>query len=62
MLLDTPVTVVAFRSDERNVMQCQIERGDKKRWIGVGELDGDNLPDDFRHVLSLYEAWSTGRY
>jgi hypothetical protein len=61
-LLDVQIKVIAFRAGPRNEMQCQILRGEKKRWVGVEDLDEEKLPADFLHVLGLYKAWSEGRY
>jgi len=61
-LLGMPITVLSFRVNDALAVQCQVKRDEKTRWIGIEDLDEENLPDDFRHVLMLYRAWSSGTY
>jgi hypothetical protein len=60
-LLGIDVKVTKFRVNDQNIVQCRIARGDRKRWIGVDDLDNEGLPVDFVHIRSLYRAWSSGR-
>lgn len=61
-LLGTPVEVQGFRVNNANVVQCLVVQGERKRWIGVEDLDEEGLPADFHHVLTLYRAWIKGGY
>ncbi|MDR3706865.1 MAG: calcium-binding protein [Capsulimonadaceae bacterium] len=61
-LLGIDVKVTKFRVNDQNIVQCHVVRGEKKRWIGVHDLDDEGLPADFVHIRSLYRAWSSGRY
>jgi len=67
-LLGIPVQVQGFRVNDANAVQCQVVResqegkGTKPRWIGVEDLDEEGLPDDFRHVMTLFRAWVEGDY
>jgi hypothetical protein len=61
-LLGMPVEVLDFQISDANALQCLVETEDrkKKRWIGIEDLDEEDLPEDFRHMLDLYEAWRSG--
>lgn len=59
-LLGVPVEVQGFRANNANALQCQILREEKQRWIGIEDLDEEGLPQDFRHLLTLYRVWSKG--
>jgi hypothetical protein len=61
-LLDIPVEVQAFRANDSNVMQCQVLRAGKQRWVSVEDLDVESLPQDCRHLVELYSAWVSGDY
>ena len=61
-LLGMPVEVQAFRLDNGNTLQCQVSREQKRRWVSLEDLDEENLPEDCRHLLTLYCAWIDGNY
>ncbi|MBV9852020.1 MAG: hypothetical protein JO250_20330 [Armatimonadetes bacterium] len=65
-LLGTPVEVQNFRVNDAGMVQCLVVRDSpqlqRQRWVGVEDLDDEGLPDDFRHVLTLYRAWASGDY
>ena len=65
-LLDIPVEVQGFRVSDAGAPQCLVVKDgapqQKQRWVGVEDLDETGLPADFHHLLTLYQAWSSGRY
>lgn len=61
-LLGMPVEVLGFRISRADVLQCEVIRANKQRWVGIEDLDEDGLPDEMQRLLSLYEAWQTGDY
>ena len=61
-LLGVPVQVTGFRAADSGAIQCEVVRDKRKRWIGVEELDEEELPEDMAHVLGLYRAWIEGAY
>ena len=63
-LLGVPVEVTQFQVSDANVLQCLVTRKkeNRQRWIGVEDLDDENLPEDCRHLLTLYRAWLGGDY
>jgi hypothetical protein len=61
-LLGMPVEVQGFRINNANSIQCQVQSKKAQRWIGVEDLDEEGLPEDFQHVLKLYQAWVAGNY
>ena len=61
--LGKPVTVLAFDSDARHGIRCEIQgEGIGKRWVGVDTLDVESLPEGAREVVEAFEAWSEGDY
>lgn len=61
--LGKPVSVLAFDSDPRHGIRCEIEgEGIGKRWVGVDTLDEESLPERVRAVVEAFEAWSEGDY
>lgn len=61
-LLGMPVEVQGFRLNKVNVLQCRVVREGRQRWVGIEDLDEESLPEDFRHLLTLYRAWVEGSY
>jgi hypothetical protein len=63
-LLGVPVEVQEFQVSDSNALQCLVvrEKEKRQRWIAVEDLDDENLPEDCRHLLSLYRAWLEGDY
>lgn len=61
-LLGIPVEVQEFSLSDADTPQCLVLREDKERWIGVEDLDEEGLPEDFQHVMMLYQAWLSGDY
>ena len=61
-LLGMPIEVTDFRVNDANTIQCQVLRENKRRWVGVEDLDEEGLPADMNHVLTLYHAWLAGDY
>jgi Calcium binding len=57
-LVGVPVTVLGFRATNNCTIQCQVRADKKERWIGVGDLDNEKLPDDMQHFLVLYRYWA----
>ena len=61
--LRKPVTVLAFDSDSRRGVRCEIQgEGTRRRWIGVDALDEESLPPGVREVLEAFDAWAAGGY
>jgi hypothetical protein len=55
--LGKPVTVLAFESDARHGIRCEIQgEGIGRRWIGVDSLDAESLPGEVQEVLEAFEA------
>jgi hypothetical protein len=52
--------VIDFRLNDANTVQCQVLRENKRRWVGVEDLDEEGRPVDIQHVLTLYHAWLEG--
>ena len=61
-LLGMAVEVQGFRLNSANTLQCQVLREKQQRWVGIEDLDEEGLPEDYRHLLKLYDAWNTGDY
>ncbi len=61
-LLGLPVTVTEFRANSSDVLLCRVTNGNKKRWIGVEDLDEEGIPDDMQRYLALFNAWNEGDY
>ena len=63
-LLGVPIAVQGFRVNDAGTPQCLVVRDSPphQRWVGVEDLDDENLPDEFSHVLTLYRAWLSGGY
>ena len=61
-LLGTPVEVQGFQAGDEGALQCLVVGKDRKRWIGVQDLDPEGLPADFADLLGLYQAWRAGDY
>lgn len=61
-LLGIPVEVQGFRVSDANALQCLVVREKRQRWVGVEDLDEEGLPEDCRHVLTLYRTWLEGGY
>jgi hypothetical protein len=61
--LGQEVTVLAFESDTRHGLRCEVERETgSPKWIGVDVLDFDSLPEAVQEVLEAFEAWTEGDY
>ena len=61
--LGKPVTVLAFDSDTRHGVRCEIQgEGIGRRWVGVDTLDEESLPEGVREAMEAFEAWSEGDY
>jgi len=61
--LGKPVTVLAFDSDTRHGIRCEIQgEGIGRRWVGVDTLDVESLPEGVREAMEAFEAWSEGDY
>jgi hypothetical protein len=61
--LEKPVTVLAFESDARHGIRCEIQgKGVGRRWVGVDTLDVESLPEEVRDVMEAFGAWSEGDY
>jgi hypothetical protein len=55
--LGKPVTVLAFDSDARHGIRCEIQgEGIGRRWVGVDTLDLESLPEGIREVLEAFDA------
>ena len=61
-LLGMPVEVIGFRLSKTDILQCEVIRQEKQRWVGIEDLDDDGLPADMQHLLGLYRAWQSGDY
>jgi hypothetical protein len=61
-VLGMPVEVVGFGLSKADTLQCQVNHGDKQRWLSVEDLDAEGLPADAQHFLALYRAWQNGDY
>ena len=61
-LLDTPIEVQGFQIGDNDALQCLVIAKNKKRWIGLQDLDPEGLPEDFADLLGLYQAWLAGDY
>jgi hypothetical protein len=49
------------KQKQGNFRQQEKQKQEKlQRWILVEELDNEKLPEDFRHLLSLYRTWLKG--
>jgi hypothetical protein len=61
--LGKPVTVLAFDSDTRHGIRCEIQgEGVGRRWVGADTLDEVSLPEGVREVVEAFDAWSEGDY
>jgi hypothetical protein len=61
--LGKPVTVLAFDSDARHGIRCEIQgEGIGRRWVGVDTLDVESLSGEVREAMEAYEAWAEGDY
>ncbi len=61
-LFGVSVEVQGFQAGDDGALQCLAVGEGRKRWVGVGDLDPEALPDDFADLLGLYRAWLTGDY
>jgi len=61
-LFGVPVEVQGFQAGDDGALQCLAVGESRKRWVGVGDLDPEGLPDDFADILGLYQAWLAGDY
>lgn len=61
-LFGVPVEVQGFQVGKNDTLQCLVVAEDRKRWVGVEDLDPEGLPADFADILGLYRAWLAGDY
>ena len=61
-LLGVSVEVQGVQVGDNDALQCLVISKDRKRWIGIEDLDPEGLPEDFADILGLYKAWQTGDY
>lgn len=55
------VEVRGFRVEDNHV-QCLAAGAGRERWLSIDALDPERPPDDYAHVVELYEAWRSGSY
>lgn len=61
-LFGASVEVQGFQVGDNDALQCLVAAKDRKRWIGVEDLDPEGLPADFAEIFDIYRAWVTGDY
>lgn len=54
--------VQGFQVGGNDALQCLGAAKDRKRWIGIEDLDPEGLPADAADMLGLYRAWLAGDY